>query len=155
MKKLQRLTSAIDKLEAQVPHWEEINTAVSASSVGWHIEHTVMVTTRIIETLKASDPVDYKWKFNWARSFILMSNNIPRGKGKAPKSVLPSGEISPASLRQNIAVARIAVNELSGLQRDHHFEHPYFGKLNLSPSTRFIEMHINHHLKIIRDILKR
>jgi hypothetical protein len=155
MKKLQKLISAIDKLEAQVPHCEEINVAVSATSVGWHIEHTVLVTNSIIETLKASDPLDYKWKFNRARSFVLMSNNIPRGKGKAPKSVLPTGEISSSSLRRNIAVARIAANELARLQRNHHFEHPYFGKLNLGPSTRFIEMHINHHLKIIRDILKQ
>lgn len=155
MKKLEKLSAALDKLEAQIPFLEKTNTSISASSVGWHISHTTLVTTRIIKALKDSDPVNYKWKFNRARSFVFVINNIPRGRGKAPKSVLPGGNISTASLQQDIALARSIINELPGLHRNHHFEHPYFGKLNLAASVRFIGMHIRHHLKIIRDILKQ
>jgi hypothetical protein len=39
------------------------------------------------------------------------------------------------------------------VSRDHFFEHPYFGKLKLKETIRFLEIHTQHHLDIIRDII--
>jgi hypothetical protein len=86
---MQKLNTLLIKLESNIPHYEKLNTAVSAVAVGWHIEHTLLVTVNIIEALKKSNPKEYKWQFDIKRFFVFATGKIPRGKGKAPKSVLP------------------------------------------------------------------
>jgi hypothetical protein len=39
------------------------------------------------------------------------------------------------------------------VSKDHFFEHPYFGKLKLKETIRFLEIHTTHHLSIIEDIV--
>ena len=40
------------------------------------------------------------------------------------------------------------------LHANSNFKHPYFGVLNLKMTKRFLEIHTNHHLKIIKEILQ-
>ena len=44
--------------------------------------------------------------------------------------------------------------KLENISKDHYFEHPFFGKIKRKETIRFLEIHTNHHLKIIDDILK-
>jgi hypothetical protein len=113
-----------------------------------------MTIIGIIKALKNSKPQDYRWKFNLAMVFIYAMNKIPRGKGRAPESVLPKGTIAADNLNKNIQVAKSKVKELSGLHSNNYFEHPYFGKLNLKPGIKFLKIHTKHHIKIIDDIIK-
>jgi hypothetical protein len=154
MNHISKLRLTLEKLEQHIPDWQKTNTTVSAASIGWHIQHAALVTTRIIDTIKSSDPSNYKWKFNLARSLVFLINKIPRGKGKAPGSVLPT-DISTESLRQSLNTAKVALEDLSGLRPEHHFDHPYFGKVSLKPSARFLYLHAEHHRKIIEDILNK
>jgi hypothetical protein len=153
MSDIHQLGIILDQMEGYLPRWEKVNSHVSSASVGWHIEHTAMTTSRIIGAVKTSDPSAYERKFNWARAFVFLTNRIPRGKGKAPQSVLP-GDISDGSIRRQLQAARIAMDGWEALQAHHHFDHPYFGKVAREDAARFLRMHARHHLKIIRDIMK-
>lgn len=68
---------------------DKVNTSVSSANVGWHIEHSLLVIIKMISALTASDPAQYKWKFNLARAIVFTINKFPRGKGKAPDAVNP------------------------------------------------------------------
>ena len=151
---MNRLNSYIDRLEEYSLSQHKINPNISSSSVGWHIEHTLKVIIQIVAALEKSNANDYKWRFNVNRFLIWTINHIPRGKGKAPKTVIPEGEITIESLKQSIEKTRLAIIKIKQLHPNSYFKHPYFGDLKLHPTIKFLGLHTNHHLKIINDIIK-
>lgn len=148
------LTTLINELQTQIQNCERLNEAVSQSSVGWHIQHTLLTTKKIISALEKSDPAQYKWDFSLTRSFVFTFNKIPRGKGKAPQSVQPAGNAEPAELIAEVQKLLPRISLLDELQPNHFFVHPYFGRLNVKAARKFLEIHTRHHLAIISDILK-
>ncbi|MFN5814184.1 MAG: hypothetical protein ACK46B_08700, partial [Bacteroidota bacterium] len=81
---MRNLETPLSELYAYVADAENINETVSSVNIGWHIEHTLLVIIKIIESVIKSDPGKYKWKFNISRTIVFMLNKIPRGKGIAP-----------------------------------------------------------------------
>ena len=151
MKKLEVL---VKELETKIPAYELINPQVSQGSVGWHIEHTLLTLNLIINAVKASDPQKYKWTLNWKRTIISTLGIIPRGKVKAPKAVQPKENFNRETLQQHIALAEEGLKSVNHLQADQYFTHPFFGDLNLKSTLRFLQIHTQHHLAIINDIIK-
>lgn len=148
------LNNLIDELEQHILFLDKTNASVSKASVGWHIEHSLKVLTQIIDAVEKSDPNTYKWRFNLKSTLVLSFNKIPRGKGKAPKTVLPEGNITHDTLKHHVEKTRFMMNKIENLHPNHYFKHPYFGDMNLKPTKKFIAIHTNHHLKIIKDIIK-
>ena len=151
MKKLEQL---IIELENKIPQQKVVNNTVSKGSVGWHIEHTLLTFNLIIEALKKSNPADYKWKFSFTKLLVFTMNKIPRGKAKAPSVVQPKNDFDTNSLKRHVINAKEKLKELDSLQSNNYFGHPFFGKLNLKPSKKFLVIHTQHHLNIINDIVK-
>ena len=151
---MEQLNTLINELENNCIYLDKRNVRVSSASVGWHLEHNLKVITQIINALEKSNPVDYKWKFNLTRTLILFVNKIPRGRGRAPKIVQPEGEITSESLKNHFDKTRHMIKKLDTLQANSFFKHPYFGDLNLETTKHFLILHTNHHLKIIKDIIK-
>jgi hypothetical protein len=149
---MQKLLSLLIELENKIPAYKTSNTKVSKGDVGWHIQHTALATVRIIDALKQSNPSAYKWKFNWTRSYVLLINNIPKGR-KAPQSVTPTGDITEETLYFGIEKAKGRIQELETLHVNHHFMHPFFGNLNRKATIKFLKLHARHHLKIINHII--
>ena len=149
----QDLSSYIQALSDNVPHAEKVNPAVSASPVGWHVQHCIMVINSVAHQLKDSDPSKYKYKFNKVRSLVYLINKIPRGRGKSPSVVNPMQVASKNDLQKMIDLVKINVQDLKPLPKESNFMHPLFGMLNLPSTYKFLYIHTNHHLKIIRDIL--
>jgi hypothetical protein len=152
---MKNLENLITGLENNIPKQGCINEAISKSSVGWHIEHTLLTFNLIIDLLKKSDPDTYKWKFNFWRTVILTTGKIPRGRAPAPKSVRPKDDFTAETLQQHAAVAREKLMVLQNLHPNSYFEHPYFGKLKLRSAIKFLKLHTKHHLEIINDIIGR
>ncbi len=150
---MQKLNTLLIQLESNIPHYEKLNTAVSAVTVGWHMEHTLLVTINVIEALKKSNPKEYKWQFDIKRFFVFATGKIARGKGKAPKSVQPE-TLNATHLTKKIDAAKTKINELSTLNASNYFQHPFFGKLNVKGAIKFLNIHMRHHLNIINDIIK-
>ncbi len=149
-KNLQKL---INELEAHVLNFEKRKLTVSSQNVGWHIQHSLLVINQIIGALEQSKPNEYKWKFNFWRLVVMGRNKIPRGKGKAPSRVIPKDAITKELLETTINDTKIRIARLDGLERNNFFTHPYFGDLNLKPTIQFINLHTQHHVEIIRDVL--
>ena len=109
---------------------------------------------QITATVAQSDPKLYKSKFNMSRFFVFLSKTIPRGKAKAPKVVIPTNEITLEALQESLANTYGAITYLKDCEENQYFMHPFFGQLNKKQTIKFLAIHTEHHLKIIRDILK-
>ena len=84
---------------------------------------------------------------------VLLTKKIPRGKAKSPKVVLPQENISNESLVRHLLLTKDSIMNLESLSKDKYFTHPYFGDLKLNQTIRFLEIHTQHHLEIIEDII--
>jgi hypothetical protein len=150
---VKHLAALIDELEAFAPHANVVNTVVSKGAVGWHIEHSLLTVRKIVEFAASTDPNTYRGVFKPARIFVLGLGIIPRGKVKSPQSVTPDFLPDTAMLSGSIAAARNSLSTLLQLQANQYFTHPVLGVLNKKPTERFLQVHTEHHLKIIREIM--
>ena len=150
---MQKLLKSIDALQAQIQNFENVNPAVSSSSVGWQIEHSCLVIIKITETVKQSDPSKYQTKFNFKKWFVFITGKFPRGRAQAPASVMPVDAITTESIQTSIQNTKQAIAELVACQKNQYFLHPIFGNLNTPATIYFLAIHTKHHLRIIKDIV--
>lgn len=148
------LQHELSELEKAIENSENTAPEISAGSVGWHVDHSLKVIHKVCNLLIASDPKDYKWKFNKWRFIIFLKGSIPRGRVKAPKHVRPPENIIVNDLNLQLTEVKQLLNTIEKLPPKSNFEHFIFGKLHLKKTIRFLELHTNHHIKIIKDILK-
>ncbi|OZV70624.1 DUF1569 domain-containing protein [Winogradskyella aurantia] len=154
MKNTHKLSKYLDTLETLIPKFKAQNLKVSKSNVGWHIDHSLKVINNVAKALESSDPKLYKANFSFLGWVLLSLGYFPRGKAKAPKHVKPPEIITEEDLILQVETAKQNIEITSTLPKNAHFKHPMFGHINTNRVTRFLEVHTNHHLKIIRDILK-
>ena len=152
-KAMTKLTALINELETKIKYSEKINSAVSKSSVGWHIQHSLLVASQIINAMENSNPADYRYKFSLPKFLVYTLNKIPRGKAKAPESVLPEQIFNTDELMKDIQLLKSELSVLNTLQPNHYFKHPYFGNLNLKAAIKMLQLHTKHHINIINDII--
>ena len=151
-----KIQSLLDRLESNIPNFEKTNFAVSNSTVGWQIDHSLLVINTVVFQIKKSNPDDYKWKFNKNRFLVqTILRKIPRGRVRAPKTVQPFEESTLEHLKSQLEITRNNVASLELLEAKNYFTHPFMGDLNLKTTIDFLELHTKHHLKIIEDILKK
>ena len=150
---MSKIENQLSKLESKISSESILNPAISKSPVGWHIEHTLLTINRIIEALQHSVPNNYKWRFNLIKLIVFATKKIPRGSAKSPEVVVPK-EYNAESLTLHVQRTKDRITELGKLSKDKYFHHPFFGDLRLKQAITFLEIHTNHHLKIINDILQ-
>lgn len=149
------LKELLDETESLFPQKDFCNPRISSAAVAWHLDHLLKVINRVYETMKKSDPAEYKNDFKIARAILFAARKIPRGAAKSPKSVLPPKEISMDSLHEQLELARNYMKSIDQLDKNQHFKHFSFGFLNRSKTKTFLEIHTIHHLDIIKDIIAK
>ncbi|WP_439150974.1 DUF1569 domain-containing protein [Winogradskyella sp.] len=154
MKRTQKLSEYVIKLESYISKYLESNTKVSKSTIGWQIDHSLKVINNVTKAIEASDPTLYKNNFSFLGRIFLTLGYFPRGKVKAPKHVKPPEIILEDDLIAQIEAAKSNIEALASLDKNSFFKHPLFGNINTKSVYRFLEVHTKHHLKIIDDILK-
>ena len=152
---MKELNDLLQQIENAIPHWEKLNTNISQATVGWQLDHSLLVINGVIEQMKISKPENYQWKFKWIRLVIQTTNKIPRGKVRAPKTVKPLDVANAEDLKAKLEQARKGIAELENLPPNSYFAHPFFGDLNLKTTIWFLKLHTNHHLKIVNDIINK
>ncbi len=151
---MEKLTKLLNIIEAKIEYRNSKNIAVSKSDVAWHLDHVLKVINEITRVVKKSNPEDFKSNFNFKRILVFSIGKIPRGKARAPETVISVGEISLNDLNSQLEKGKTSIQELLKCTSKSNFKHPYFGRLNLKQTIRFLEIHTDHHLKIVDDILK-
>lgn len=152
---MNQLHLLLQRLESDVTHSELYQESVSSSEVAWHIDHSLLVITKIVNALRNSDPAIYTWSYKPMRWMVLTIRHIPRGRGKSPAAVRPKRAKTHNQLLLAIEDTRAILAHLDSLSSKHYFNHPYFGHLRLRQAVRFIEIHTEHHLSIIADIVQK
>ena len=151
MNKLQNL---IQQLENNISNFEKTNPKVSNSTIGWQIDHCLLVINGVISQLEISNPAEYQSNFNWNRFVVFTTGKIPRGKIRAPKAVTPIDVATLEDLKAKMEIAKNNIQKLNSLSKNSFFKHPFLNNLNLKQTEKFLAIHTNHHLKIIQEILK-
>lgn len=148
------LVNQINELERCFSKAEVLNTSVSSRGIDWHIDHCLKVINVSLNVLLKSKPKDYKWKFNLYKAIFLPIGTFPRNRVKAPKVVNNRAEILFKDLELQLAEAKSYLDKIDRLPPKSNFRHPFFGLLTKKETLRFLEVHTNHHLKIIKAILE-
>ena len=151
---MNKLDGLIFKLESKIPYCELIATNISMVSVGWHIEHSLLLLDSITDSLKKSIPDDYKPTFDIRRSVVMLLGRFPRGRVSAPRAVRPTTDFNFDTLHQHVTLSREKLKALEHLSTGNYFTHPFLGDFKLKPAIDFMKVHTNHHLHIINDIVK-
>lgn len=144
----------LQQLENHIPNLEKTNPKVSTSTVGWQIDHCLLVINGIIGQLEISDPTKYQPKWTFPKFMVFTTGKIPRGKAKAPKVVPPIHGATQEELIKKLEAAKMNSLKLDSFSENQFFSHPYFKDLNVKQTEKFLAIHTKHHLKIIEDILK-
>ncbi len=150
---IKQLVHDLNAMEAMLPSSGLLHPDISSVSIGWHLQHSLLVVTQICNALELSNPKKYIRDFNLQRNFIFVTRHIPRGKGRAPDSVMP--QMPGQEDRFAFQNARTKVEKLPNLHPNAFFTHPRFGRLNVRLTLQFLSLHTRHHLLIAEDICKR
>jgi hypothetical protein len=148
------LQNALNTIESYIQHSERINTNVSKVNVAWQLDHSLKVINSVVKNMHNSDPVLYKDNFSFLGKLLLKLKFFPRGKAKAPKYVMPSETILIDDIKTQLAEARQNIKTIPDLDKNAFFKHPLFGNVNTWRVIQFLDAHTNHHLKIVKSILK-
>jgi hypothetical protein len=149
-----KLNKQLTELASFIKKGDQFNPKVSNKGTYWHLDHSLQVLHAILKALTNSNPRDYQPKFSLPKLMIMTIGFIPRGKGRAPKHTIPAGKISEEELFSALEKIKEATKNLNDLSKKNNFRHPLFGCLNLNDAIKFMRIHTQHHLKIMRDIVK-
>lgn len=152
---LKSLTDLVAELESHLGNIDKKHETVSQVTVGWHVEHSLLSMVKMIAATEHSDPSLYRKQFNIKRLFVLTTGKFPRGVAKAPESVRPGEVINLSTILPLLDKAKQKIALFEQLNKDKYFTHPVFGDLRLNKARKAIAIHTAHHIKIIKDILRK
>lgn len=150
---MNKLQDLIIQLENHIPNLEKTNSKVSNSTIGWQIDHCLLVINGVISQVEISNPTEFHSKFNFNRFIVFSTGKIPRGKIRAPKVVTPVEVATTEELKSKIEIAKNNISKLALLPKNSFFKHPFLSDLNVKQAEKFLAIHTKHHLKIIQEIL--
>jgi Protein of unknown function (DUF1569) len=149
---MKTLDKLLAELESTIPKHALQNDDISKASVGWHIEHLLLAINGILAGVEKSNPGDFKWSFKPMKLLIFATKKIPRGKAKSPDVVVPK-YFDEATLAEHIKLGKQNLEDLKSIDSNKFFKHPVFGDLKLVDTITFLQIHTQHHIDIINDIL--
>lgn len=148
------MNAQFDQITELIKNRDQINKKVSAVDIAWHLDYLLKVVKSLHHSLEISDPNQYESEFNIRKIAVFVSGTIPRGVGKVRDLALPPEEIKTEDILRQSEEAKSILQNYNQLPVNAFFKHPVFGVLNRQQTKRLIEIHTNHHLKIIRDIIE-
>ncbi len=148
------LEKLLQTIESLLSKTDVTNENISKASVGWHLEHSLLIINGSLKGLTMTNPQYYKPKFSIKKFVFLNFGVIPRGKIKSPKQFIPLENRTKGSIEKLLNLAKERLEAVKNLPAKSYITHPFLGDLDKKTTLKFLGLHTNHHLKIIDDILK-
>jgi len=148
------LEKLLQKIESLLPEIDKENEKVSKASVGWHLEHSLLILNGSLKGLTMTNPQNYKPKSSIKKFIFINFGIIPRGKIKSPKQFIPLEIPTKKNLEKLLNLGKERLEAVKNLPSKSYITHPFLGDLDKKATLKFLGLHTNHHLKIIGDILK-
>ena len=154
---MDRIITQLEELSKYISKYSFQDDSVSQVNVGCHIGHSLLSIVHMIDALKKSDPTAYQKKFGLMRVLILKGRIIPRAKVTAPNIVLPKRIVHNSQEELGLLLEKTydTLQYVKALNPNAFLEHPVLGSICVEETLQFIGVHNHHHIKIIRDILKK
>lgn len=149
------LENRLNLLESYIPYSESVDSKVSKADVAWHLDHSLKVMNAVAKSMESSDPALFRNNFTFIGKICFRLGFFPRGKAKAPKYVKPPEVVLKEALITQLTEATENIKIITKLDDNAYFRHPIFGHINKKKVFRFLDIHTNHHLKIVKSILKK
>lgn len=151
---MDKIDIQLQKIESLLSKIDVTNEKVSKASVGWHLEHLLLILNSSLKGLTMTNPENYNPKFSLKKFVFLNFGMIPRGKIRAPKQFIPLEVPTQESVLKLINLAKERLKAVENLPEKSFITHPFLGDFDKKTTLRFLWLHSNHHLKIVDDILK-
>ena len=123
-------TNLLFEIEKSFLFKNEINSKISKTAVGWHLDHALKVFNTVSEKTINSNPKKYIARFNFKQWFLFKLGFFPRGKVRAPKMVLPPEQILEVDMQMQLQQAYANLKQLELLPENIFIDHHIFGMLN-------------------------
>ncbi len=148
-----RLSRCEDELGRGLQYCEQI----SRWNTEQQIEHATQVVARVLSKLtsEATEPLESPLKP--IAKLMLFLGHIPRGRAQAPDYVRPHKR-PPGEILELIESTKQLLKEIQDGKRQltsAGFHHGFLGYFKQKQWLRFLSVHTDHHLRIVRDIRKR
>jgi DinB superfamily len=159
MRSLTAILNGLPKLSAACANAALAAPSLSQWSVGQHLDHVIKVHDGILAYFEDPPVGDTTEQgISMIGRVVMFTGHIPRGRGKSPERFLPVA-IDVAAIQKNLASVASRFEHLSPrlaklTNPQLRFPHPVFGGLTRLQWLRFAEIHQNHHLAIIADIVR-
>ena len=127
---------------------------VSAWSPAEHLDHSIRVTASVLKNVADSNEI--AGGINLLGRIILLAGRIPRGRGRSPERF--RGALTDRTALEAAITSveqQLATNDRALLLSPKVISrHPRFAGLTAEQALRFLAIHTDHHLRIVRDILR-
>ena len=151
---MDKIEIQLQKIESLSSKIDVVNESVSKASVGWHLEHLLLILNSSLKGLTLTNPKDYNPKFSLKKFVFVNFGMIPRGKISSPKQFVPVNVPTQESILKLMNLAKTRLEAVKSLPEKSFITHPFLGDFDKKTTLRFLWLHSNHHLKIVDDILK-
>ncbi len=144
----------LDTLETYLGDYDLQESAVSEWSVGQHIEHILAATSLLTVLLLRNRTLEDEGDQRSIKPTLLNRGRIPRGIAQAPEATVPGDSPALDDLEKQLRACRKRVARLPNAESESVVTHPYLGDMNRDEALAFMVIHLDHHLKIMADIMK-
>lgn len=153
MNTTQKLSEQISEMRGYLEHQPFITSDVSEWSVMQQIEHVCLVSNGLFFSLNRSKG-DKSADKSLKKMAFFKARFIPRGAVKAPDFVAPNPDSTPQSVSKLLDNFEAGISEVEKAPENKTSKHPLLGLLSPQETLDFVSIHTEHHLKIVREILK-